>query len=560
MGATIKKGMGGMLTARMLVVLYGLLSEDEATECALSALSRAASPYGVRFAVSYAYRSAFEALGQSDKALGAGDVKYYDESLALQAIPPLLTDETHFLFCMGAHAFSEKWDKCLYERMKRVSERPALLSATLGAQSEGLPAQAYLTGFGDRYGENGVALTRGLPLVLSQAPVRTLAVDPALLFGTVDFLRRVTLELSTLSVAAYVAAYPVYALDRAPLYPLAPAPTRSLTRPESEALPGTTLARFEQQAGFRFNQERAGVKTTWGLFFTEDTYPQQFPKRLATRARLRALKLHVRESLGDLPLVVTAFKDWLQPQKPVPVYMLRFGFLKAIRCLPLILYTGGAQERYLRSVFPNAWSYPDNGVLPQRMLYQGMTTEQHFRRGKPALMQRALQKHPEFSHVAWANVDLLKHPVCPEAIPDFSALMDDRIHLATVNGIPDASFVVLPARLATWLARETLAMTQLDVELKRSLTEEALWQRLADKYPELFTLHPTPKKHLLMLTAFDSQLLCEETRARLQDLQPPRRLEKKGNETNGHSTQQARAGQPRRAGAHRDAGGRELRL
>lgn len=509
-----------MLTARMLVILYGLDSADAAVACALEALSACASPYGVRFAVPEPYADAFAELYSAGEALRPGDIKPYDEGLGLAAIPPLLGDETHFLFLMGAYGFADRWDAELYERLKKTPDRAALLTGHISAASEGLPAQAYLPGFGAEFGVEGVSLSRGLPLVLSAAPVRTLAVDPALLFGTVDFLRRVPLELDALSLSAYMAAYPVYALDRAPLWPQKTLPTRKLRR-ATDALPGTTLARFEQQAGFRFDQERAGVKTNWGLFFNDNAYPQTLPTVLKARGRVRTLISRARESGSDLPLMVTAFKELSHPIKPLPLYMLRFGFLKDIQSLPLILYTGGSQERYLRTVFPNAWSYPDRYVLPLELLSRGMTSEQHFKRSKPYLLLRALEKHPEFTHVVWANIDLIKHPVCPDAVPDLSALMDDRVHMATVNAIPDASFYIVPAELVEPLTRETRAITLMDADMKRSFAEEPLWQRLAQRFPRHFTFHPMPKKHLLMLTAFDPRLLSQPTRALLSDLLPP---------------------------------------
>ena len=40
-----------MLTARMLVAIFGLPSAEEAVETVLAALSAASNPFGVRFAV-----------------------------------------------------------------------------------------------------------------------------------------------------------------------------------------------------------------------------------------------------------------------------------------------------------------------------------------------------------------------------------------------------------------------------------------------------------------------------------------------------------------------------
>lgn len=76
----------------------------------------------------------------------------------------------------------------------------------------------------DRFEDNAVQIVRGLPLVCAASPVRTLTADPALLFGPVDFLRKAEPALATLSIAAYVAGFSVYALPDAPLWPLAEPP------------------------------------------------------------------------------------------------------------------------------------------------------------------------------------------------------------------------------------------------------------------------------------------------------------------------------------------------
>jgi hypothetical protein len=58
-------------------------------------------------------------------------------------------------------------------------------------------------------------------------------------------------------------------------------------------------------------------------------------------------------------------------------------------------------------------------------------------------------------------------------------------------------------------------MSQFDVEVGRSLTEEALIQRLYDRYSDLFALHPMPKKHLLFHWLLDRRLVDARHRALL---------------------------------------------
>lgn len=535
-----------MPARRMLMVLGGIGSGEAAAQTVLCALSRAAHPYGVRFLVSDAFREAFAPIQAQLDALRPNAVIFGEVTGSPADALPYLTDETHFLFLTGAYGFAARWDATLWGALRAVKARDVLLTASV-RPPEGtppqpakpdapilrrrtplcedsptrivhkltpsvpyVPAEAFLPALSEQFEANAVRLCYGLPLVCAARPVRTLVIDPALLMGPVAFLGLAPLPMDQLSFAAYLSGYTVYALPQAALWPLCELPTRVLTRPDPTAQAGSSLMRFEQLAGFRYDQRRAGVKTVWGLFGIEDTYPQRLPRDLLAAQHLQAARIQV--GLRRAPLLVTAFIDLPAP-RPVASYVLRFGFLKAIRALPLLLYTGGRQERMLRAGFPNTQSYPDNNLLPKSLLQNGMTPDEHFRRSKPLLLLRTAQRHPQLSHIAWVDADILPHPVCPDAVPDFSALLDDRIHLATVDGVPDAAFVVVPTKHISLLAATAKSLTLLDAELEHALSEAALWDKLIHKYPDLFTLHPMPRRRLLFFTVFDARLLGRRLRA-----------------------------------------------
>ena len=107
-----------MLAPRMLVVLSSLPGAAEAAQTVQRALAAASRPAGLRFALPEAYRKAFD----------REDVLFYSGEEPLEAVLPLLTDETSFLHLMGEHGFAPKWEARLYDALRRVSG-PALVSA-----------------------------------------------------------------------------------------------------------------------------------------------------------------------------------------------------------------------------------------------------------------------------------------------------------------------------------------------------------------------------------------------------------------------------------------------
>ena len=556
-----------MVLSKMLVILFPPLDQRSVLNTIRRATQTAARPLWLRFALPGALQG---------MELPDADILFYDDVRGLEAIPELLTDEASFLCLTGEHAFQPKWDSELI-RMHRSLGGRALLTGSitpasapqddeavsvenaptvrlsLAALRQSLPEiqkrrqegpvqaetrlpEVCLPALKESLGEDSVAIGRGLPLVCTAEPVKTLVIDPVLLFGPVSFLQEATLDRATLSLAAYITGYPVYVLPKAPFWPLYDPPSRELKRPAQEALPGTTLSRFEQLLGFRYGQRSSVGKTAMGLFNVEDFYPQRMPIAALLRQKARAARLKLQET--HMPLMVSAFIDLPTAANSPAFYLLRFGFLHRLESLPLVLFTGGSQERTLRSVFPNTHSYPSNHLLPSVLLTDGgMQPQEHFARSKPLLMLRAAKRQLEFSHTAWVDMDTLPHPICPEAVPDFASLMDDRIHMATVNGVPDASFIVMPTDLLPRVAKAALSITQLDAELKRGLSESLLWERIYARHPEWFTIHPMPARRLLFLSTFDRPLLSQSLQNLLSDLpeaergfrdesQPPKRKER----------------------------------
>lgn len=485
---------------RILVTLTNMPGEGAALRTVAWALKQAGSPAGLRFALSRRYEKAvmeqMQELGLSEDA-----VEFFGERGGLANAADHLGDATHFLSLEGEYAFSPRWDFQLLTRYDKIPVRGALMTAMLGDDNGRTVPQAYLPALAEEFGEEGVRLQKGLPLVCSLAPVPTLVVNPAFLMGRRELLGQMDLRPGTLSFAAYVAKVPVYALDIAPLWPVGARMHQYLNRPAKDVLPGTAIARFEEMAGFRYEQKKAGLRTNWGLFTLENTYPQKHPAKKWDVGKLLGLG-----KTREQPMLLTAFVDIPECRRPAIHYALRFGFLMNIAAMPLYAYCSGVLDRQLHNMYPNARIYPASNLLPQEYLRKGMRKKDWFGRNKFLLMERTARQHPEMGYVAWVDMDTLRHPICPDAVPDFSHLMDRYVHIATVDGIPDPSFIFCPTWAAQELAKETAYRTQLEMDLGKDLSVESLLFHLKNKFPNLIRCHPMKKRNLLFLTGFAPEL------------------------------------------------------
>lgn len=497
---------------RLLMILSDLRSRGDVKSLMLSAIENAAKPARLLFAIPDVFmEQEDDELTSLIMTLPKGDARFYAEADGAKAALSTRGGATHVLMLRGKYGFIKDWDIILLKRYEKCGERSALLTGMVSELGETGEAECYLPAISRDFWGDSAVISRGIPIVQSAQPVHTLIVNPAIMLARPAFFERVEQEPTTLSFACFIANIRVYALDRPVMYTIGSVRQRTMRRPPVEALPGGSLERFEKRVGFSFDRQIVGIRAQWGYFGAENGYAQALPADAVLRDAARALK----RSVNRRPLIVTAIIDLPKPKHPPLYYQTRFEYLKGIGGLPLILYAGGSYERGLRARYPGTVSYPDRGLLPYSLLFGAMPPKQHFLRSKLLLLRRAMSAYSGYSHVMWLDIDVVSHPVCPQARLMLGHLMDGKAHIAMVDGTPDTSVIIVPGRILKLLCREVEAINQLDVELGRDLSEESLLMRLIAKFPDLITVHNMAHRGLLLLTGLDAAALSADERARL---------------------------------------------
>ncbi len=435
----------------------------------------------------------------------------YDDTVGLADVAPALQPTTtHVLYLMGAHSFLAKWDEALQNRYALCKNKKALLTACILRGKKSDAPQAYLPTFVQTESENQYSINPSMALINSKAPVQTLVVDSRAFLTPVSFLFGCDPALDTLSVSAYVAEVPVYVLDE-PLF--CPLETKEafLYLPQGSPVLNKRVEGFKKNVGISDTQSDTFYRGRLGLFHRQPTYQQCFSlkDRLQQKWRAHRQKAH--------PLLVSAVVDIPHYQKSSQCFRMQFGFLQKLKHVSLLLFTQGTQESALRKMHPNTLNFPNVFIRQADLVARGMTYQHCFCRSKMHMIKKAIRTNTEYTHVGWINADALTYPLPPDVMPLFEELMDDRIHIATVGGVYDTSFFIVPVDLVDPLLQAVEDCTYWDVELNRDFSELAMVHRLVSDHTDWFLLHPMPAFRLLFLTTISKSFLSQSHARLLSD-------------------------------------------
>lgn len=520
-----------MLFGKLLVVIINL-PFIQYRNIIDNALKTARQPRAIRFAVP---ESIAKTISKPETLIYGYDIRNPFVSLAAQ-----LTDETFFLTVGCSVRFCKGWDSKIENAYHQIRAEKKLLTGSFWINESGNYPQngKYIrrrgqSGSDDMNVQEAVTLleaclpalqydeyqklvfTEGMPIVNQIKPLRTPLINSSFCYGPILFLQTANLSYHSFSYIARFYEYQAFAIQFSPFVWIKNEEPVYFQRPAG-GMGSHMISLFEQELQVDFEHKRIGSATQNGF------YPALCKPELeySYAERVKAVKndLYQYWTESFYPLCVTAVTDIQSSTNDSETLAQSVAFLENLKHLPLLIFTGGETESIVRKRSAKSERFPD---LKLRLLQcEGMSSQNFFDYTKVFLLLTAAETRKEYSHFCWVDPDTLPYPLHELTTPDFSHLMDNRIHIAAVNRILDPSCIIVPRELLPYLKNEVLYIVKKEERQSRDYSEEKLWQQIYNDNHRCFTIHEMTKKKLLFLTTLNRKQISKQLQIQLPQTVP----------------------------------------
>jgi len=269
--------------------------------------------------------------------------------------------------------------------------------------------------------------------------------------------------------------------------------------PEEEGR-ATGLARFEARFNVRLAGRQLSAMARQGVFTADLTYPMHVPYAVRAQEALRDL-FSRRSKLA--PLCVTAWVPQQEQPADMPEeYMCWFRHLSRLKALPLLCFAEGAMAKRVSLVHPNMLDYKNRYGLQARGCARWQGTKTYARLSKAFLLAQAREKFLHHTHYIWMDFSYQRYPVYERTAFDWGNICQDKITLATVEGMPDLSMIAVPDGRVLTLCRELTALCEQYLQEEGRLPEEEeIWLRMMVEHPDWFSTVEMPgRRELFTMT------------------------------------------------------------
>lgn len=293
--------------------------------------------------------------------------------------------------------------------------------------------------------QDSLIMRRGIPLRYAVKPLRTLFMNPAFCFAPFGFWRDLSEAEADNALCARKKGWIMFTLNRAVIH-LACDPVLPVLASNEWHEPELADAEGLLVHGELSVAARTGIPSNDGSFERKVTIAERLQQMMRTKSRRK-------ETVQ--PLLVTRFgaekaEDGTGPSEDL-VY---FRLLSAVKTMPLLCFAEPATISRLKKLHANTLEYKlryrlQLGFIPEKedeALLPSLS--------KMLLINVAREKQLNHTHYIWIDRGILHYPVYENTTPDWHEICTEKIVLATVEGEPDVSMIVVPERQLALIAQE----------------------------------------------------------------------------------------------------------
>lgn len=473
-----------------ILLLMAVQAYEQAEAALRSARDNAASSSRISYGLSLqaepdaAAQAAMRSLG-SVQFLCPGGSSWED-------VEALWQGEGYVLLAHPAMSFTRNWDMQLLRALRqcrRESRFSAVLTGYLPRKQDPVDAVCPVAAEGfDAQGR--LCFQRGTPLRYALAPQKSAFLHPDFCFAPSAFFREMRQEEGPLFLSAFRRKWELYTLHR-PLIHISDDMRMEPCEVSAGGEQDTSLSRFERRFGLRFATRQLTPMVRQGVFTADLTFPTRVPYAVRGQEALREL---LRRKGSVSPLCVTAYLSMpVEGPNMHEQYQCWFGYLSALKNLSLLCYGDSDTTRRIMPMHPNVLEFKPRYGLPVEGQLPPEETMNYIKLSKPFILARSREKFLNHSHYVWMDYGYLRYPVYERASIDWANVCGNRIVLAIVNGVPDASMLVVPDAMLLTLCREIAALCEQELNGSGRLPQETdLWLTLIREHGDWFELVELP--------------------------------------------------------------------
>ncbi len=273
-----------------------------------------------------------------------------------------------------------------------------------------------------------------------------------------------------------------------------------------------TLAQYEKFSGVNFTEKSISDNAYSGWY-------SDAPPRTGTKTEVPAQDI----------IFVTAFLEigrgsWTDFRRSKSLYYKRFSRLAGFKNIKLVCYAEEQMWSELPSgdyslrkfdkkdTFFDAYYDEEKAIMEsdafKKLIGARVLNPEHSKpdysmmtHSKANFIRRAKAQFPSHEYYAWIDFGIVRQPVEPDTLFDFSRLLDDKIHMQVFN-VPDnfssdpitlcrespdalsASMFVVPSSLVEWYESTYEEELKLNHHMQIADDEQNIMLRIAQKYPD----------------------------------------------------------------------------